>query len=667
MIGSATEPDDELVITLSTPPGKAALLEDLSQGEQRQRRQLGGLPDHRAARRDRGTDLAGAHRGREVPGRDEEAGPDRLAHDEDSAGARCPPSCSCRRFAGPRPRTSGRTRPRRRSPPSTPPTVLPISRVISRRELVGALVQRLEGAPEDLAALVRRASRPTRPGVATAASSAAVASSGVASATSQSASPVEGSSTVERRHLLRRRATRRRCRGCFGTRRRLSAPAWRCSSGTSDHGLVPRLPLWRCDTPAACEGRRAADGMPAAPIRRLSVIEGRMGHRQSDDRRFGRGGLARGAGARWPAARGRGKVGDQGPRLGTRCRDEPVRGLRLRQARARLQADPRPLLQAHKHRQRGTAHDQGAAGIRTELGRLHARLDAPAGSGSAETRATGSRRSGSRVVLRGAARGQARELRAHRDGEGPRHDPGPGQGALPREAQGDGGRRRAAGGQRGRRSMPTCKGVVPNEVPSSWPQAALRAQAVAARSYALATSGGGAFDVYDDTRSQVYGGKGSETARTNKATKRTDGEVVNHGGRSPRPTSSRPRAARPRASSSASRGRAGPYLKAVKDPYDGASPYHRWRVRYSRSRDRVAALRAVLGQAAEDQGHEARQIAADRASARGRVPRQLQGQRGRRSSSSSACAAPGRAFTSASRRSTGPTSPVPPAGATTGL
>ena len=35
------------------------------------------------------------------------------------------------------------------------------------------------------------------------------------------------------------------------------------------------------------------------------------------------------------------------------------------------------------------------------------------------------------------------------------------------------------------------KGVVPNEVPSSWPQAALRAQTVAARSYALATERSG--------------------------------------------------------------------------------------------------------------------------------------------------------------------------------
>ncbi len=128
------------------------------------------------------------------------------------------------------------------------------------------------------------------------------------------------------------------------------------------------------------------------------------------------------------------------------------------------------------------------------------------------------------------------------------------------------------------------RGVVPNEVPSSWPQAALRAQAVAARSYALATSGGGAFDVYDDTRSQVYGGKDSETGRTNQATKRTRGEVVRHrgevattyffstsGGETESVQFGFPGA------------EPAPYLKSVKDPYDGASPYHRWTVRYSQS------------------------------------------------------------------------------------
>ena len=49
--------------------------------------------------------------------------------------------------------------------------------------------------------------------------------------------------------------------------------------------------------------------------------------------------------------------------------------------------------------------------------------------------------------------------------------------------------------------------VVPAEVSASWPQEALRAQAVAARTYAATEARGradGTFDVYDSTRSQVY-------------------------------------------------------------------------------------------------------------------------------------------------------------------
>jgi stage II sporulation protein D len=128
------------------------------------------------------------------------------------------------------------------------------------------------------------------------------------------------------------------------------------------------------------------------------------------------------------------------------------------------------------------------------------------------------------------------------------------------------------------------RGVVPNEMPSSWPRAALEAQTVAARSYALATSGDGAFDVYDDTRSQVYGGKDSETERTNKAVRRTDGLVVRHrkqvattfffstsGGRTESIENGFPGADPVR------------YLKSVRDPYDGASPVHKWTARYSQN------------------------------------------------------------------------------------
>lgn len=61
------------------------------------------------------------------------------------------------------------------------------------------------------------------------------------------------------------------------------------------------------------------------------------------------------------------------------------------------------------------------------------------------------------------------------------------------------------------------RGVVPKEMPASWDQQALRSQAVAARSYALATKSGGLFDFHDDVRDQVYGGASAETRPTNRA------------------------------------------------------------------------------------------------------------------------------------------------------
>ncbi len=51
-------------------------------------------------------------------------------------------------------------------------------------------------------------------------------------------------------------------------------------------------------------------------------------------------------------------------------------------------------------------------------------------------------------------------------------------------------------------------GVISAEVPASWPGEALRAQAIAARTYAITTNAGGAqgFTQYADTRSQMYRG-----------------------------------------------------------------------------------------------------------------------------------------------------------------
>src|SRR4029079_19603018 len=60
------------------------------------------------------------------------------------------------------------------------------------------------------------------------------------------------------------------------------------------------------------------------------------------------------------------------------------------------------------------------------------------------------------------------------------------------------------------------KGVMPNEVPPSWPTEERKAQAVAVRSIALTGYvGGNGFDLYNDTRSQVYKGLESEYDRTN--------------------------------------------------------------------------------------------------------------------------------------------------------
>ena len=72
------------------------------------------------------------------------------------------------------------------------------------------------------------------------------------------------------------------------------------------------------------------------------------------------------------------------------------------------------------------------------------------------------------------------------------------------------------------------------EVPAGWPLAALRTQAVAARTYALRAVGSTrplGYDLCDDTRCQVYLGVGGEKARTTQATRDTRGEVVTFGGR----------------------------------------------------------------------------------------------------------------------------------------
>ena len=120
------------------------------------------------------------------------------------------------------------------------------------------------------------------------------------------------------------------------------------------------------------------------------------------------------------------------------------------------------------------------------------------------------------------------------------------------------------------------EGVVPAEVPSNWPAAALQAQAIAARSYALANlRKGGDFDVYDDTRDQVYGGVGAESPETTAAVDATRGRVVLYDG-SVADTLFFSTSGGRTASAADVLGSPVPYLVSVPDPYDTTSPYHDW-------------------------------------------------------------------------------------------
>jgi stage II sporulation protein D len=72
-------------------------------------------------------------------------------------------------------------------------------------------------------------------------------------------------------------------------------------------------------------------------------------------------------------------------------------------------------------------------------------------------------------------------------------------------------------------------GVVPAEVPASFHPEALKAQAVAARTFALAKllrSAGEAFDLDDTTASQTYLGAGAERPQTNTAIRETSNQVL---------------------------------------------------------------------------------------------------------------------------------------------
>ena len=120
-------------------------------------------------------------------------------------------------------------------------------------------------------------------------------------------------------------------------------------------------------------------------------------------------------------------------------------------------------------------------------------------------------------------------------------------------------------------------GVVPAEMPSTWLDAALAAQAVAARSYALANKQAAApFDVYADGRSQAYLGVSVETPAATLAVDETAGEVLLYDGSVADTLFSSSTGGRTQSAADAFGAPGRPYLVSVKDPFDTISPYHDW-------------------------------------------------------------------------------------------
>jgi stage II sporulation protein D len=120
-------------------------------------------------------------------------------------------------------------------------------------------------------------------------------------------------------------------------------------------------------------------------------------------------------------------------------------------------------------------------------------------------------------------------------------------------------------------------GVVPDEMPHTWHAEALKAQAVVARSYALAVRrSGGAFDLYDDVRSQVYNGITAEEPQSNAAVDGTAGQVLLYEGAVARTFFFSTSGGKTANVADVWGSTPIPYLISVPDPYDTASPHHRW-------------------------------------------------------------------------------------------
>lgn len=123
-------------------------------------------------------------------------------------------------------------------------------------------------------------------------------------------------------------------------------------------------------------------------------------------------------------------------------------------------------------------------------------------------------------------------------------------------------------------------GVISKEMVPSWPLASLEAFAAAIRSVALTDNvAPGQYDVYPDTRSQVYGGVNGETALGDAAVAATSRQVVEYAGQPIMAFFFTSSGGYTESIQNVWPGAlAEPYLKGVPDPYDNSfdNPYYHW-------------------------------------------------------------------------------------------
>lgn len=125
-------------------------------------------------------------------------------------------------------------------------------------------------------------------------------------------------------------------------------------------------------------------------------------------------------------------------------------------------------------------------------------------------------------------------------------------------------------------------GVVPNEMPAGWPLESLKAQAIAARTYAIANLGQHArlgFDLRPTEENQVYGGASSEKVSSNQAVDATRGQIVTYNGR-PIRAYYHSCAGGYTESSESVWGRPIPYIQPVPD-FDQEAPRYVWQRQFS--------------------------------------------------------------------------------------